>query len=269
MSKISNDKITYLNEARQLIKNKEKIIKKRKLKQAIRRVVFFSIIIISIFIVLLLKLPYFNINKISVIGNNNITTKDIIKLSEIHIGNNIFYINSNKCEKNLLKNPYILNAEIKKKLPNEIIIDVTERKAALYVLNNGDYYIVDENSVVLEKRENINNMQLKRLIGADTKNISIGKVLSFDNKRKVDIVKKLTNIVNSSAMSKNISMIDVSDIYNIKAYMGNLCIKLGNEEKLDEKFNKAFAIINEQNMEGQRGYIDVSYDGNPVFFIKK
>jgi len=269
MSKVPNNKITYLKEARKLIKNKEKIIKIRKRKRAIRRIVFFSIIIISIFIVLLLKLPYFNINKISVIGNNNITSKEIIELSDICIGNNIFYVNSKKSEKNLLKNPYILSAKVEKKLPNKIVLNITERKAKLYVLNEGYYYIVDENSIVLEKKKNIDNQNLKRLLGANTDEIIVGKVLSFDDQNKIEIIKTLTNIINSSTIAKNIRMIDVSDIYDIKAYMGNLCIKLGDGEKLDEKFNRAFAIINKQDLEGQTGYINVSYDGNPVFFIKK
>ena len=47
---------------------------------------------ISLFVTLCLKLPYFNVKNIQINGNKNISQKDIILLSKISIGNNMFYI---------------------------------------------------------------------------------------------------------------------------------------------------------------------------------
>ncbi|MFD3157430.1 cell division protein FtsQ/DivIB [Haloimpatiens sp. FM7330] len=267
--KNNKDNITYLKESKYIIQNREKLIRSRKRKRTIIRIVFISILLISAFLTLLFKLPYFNIKNIVVVNNKNVTKSDIMDLSNFKIGSNIFYINTKESVTNILSNPYILNVDIKRKLPNQILIKVNERKATFYAYVNKEYYIIDEKSMVLEKKEKINFMQLVKIIGFDSDNLQVGQPLPCNDDRKKQIIRSITDIINSNNNGMKMSVVDIKNVYDIKAYYGNICIKLGNESNLKDKFNKAINIIQKQGIKNKKGYIDVSFKGNPVFFIEK
>lgn len=63
----------------------------------------------------------------------------------------------------------------------------------------------------------------------------------------------------------------MQDLNNIQFYYKNILIKLGNSDELNNKLNKAFNIIlqKEEVKSAKKGYVDVSFNGNPVVFIEK
>ena len=81
--------------AEKFITNKSKVLRKNSKKEK-QKIVLIFILLASVFITLCLKLSYFNINEIKVFNNKNISSEDIIKLSNINKGSNIFYINTQK-----------------------------------------------------------------------------------------------------------------------------------------------------------------------------
>ncbi|WP_373898345.1 cell division protein FtsQ/DivIB [Haloimpatiens sp. FM7315] len=262
------DNITYLNESKYIIDNRKELIEKRKRKKYLIRIFFLSSVLLVIFLTLLFKLPYFSIKEVNVINNNNIKKEEIIRLSQIEKDTNIFKISLKNSSKKILTNPYVLEADVKRKLPNKIIIDVKERKAAFYVISDSKYYIVDKNSVVLEKKDNINSMKLIRCVGVDEGNFELGQVLPFNDKAKAEAIKEVTELFLSTSNNIQMSILDVSKTYDIKAYYGNMCVKIGDSTDLKNKFNKALSIMEIKNLNGKKGYIDVSFKGNPVFFIE-
>lgn len=46
-------------------------------------------------------------------------------------------------------------------------------------------------------------------------------------------------------------------------------IKLGSSDNILSKLNRAINIINGENLTTSTGYVDVSYNGNPVYSIDK
>jgi cell division protein FtsQ len=246
----------------------ELIVRRRKKKLYKRSCILF-LLLFSILVTLCLKLKYFNISNIVVSGNKNITSNDIIKLSGINMGNNVFYINSHKSKEGVLSNPYILDVEISRKLPSTINISVTERKAVFYGIKNEKFLVFGGDGIVLEERSSVEGMKLVKLDGFDYNKSSLGNVLRCDDKRKVNILGKLTSILFSSSNNLGIDYIDINDLVNIKAYCGNMCFKLGSGDSLDKKINTAINILNGNNLKDAKGYIDVSFNGNPVFYVDK
>lgn len=113
-------------------KSKNQLIIKRRRRKFVKKCFILLILLISTLTGLCLKHPYFNVKKIEVINNKNISKEEIIKLSRIYEGDNIFYINMDRTKRDILNNPYILKAEVKRKLPNKILIDISEREAIFY-----------------------------------------------------------------------------------------------------------------------------------------
>lgn len=110
-----------------------------------------SVLLISAMIILAFKLPYFNIKNVEIQGNKAVSSKIIADTSGIFKGNNIFYLDIQKARENILKISYVSNVSIYRKLPDKIIINITERNARYFVKLDKSYLIVDNDGIILEK----------------------------------------------------------------------------------------------------------------------
>ncbi|MBL4937950.1 FtsQ-type POTRA domain-containing protein [Clostridium sp. YIM B02515] len=251
-----------------LVKTDNQLIINRRKRRAIKRTIISLVLLVSVTITLCLKLTYFNIAYISVINNHTINSDEIVKLSKINKGINIFYLNFKSVQTNLQSNPYILSADISRKLPNTIVISIKEREAVFYSKRDNKYLIIDKNGIVLEEKDDISQMKLTNLQGFDTKEVKIGEVIPSQDKRKIENISLITELISNNSSGIDITSIDLSNDLNLLAYSNNMCIKLGNGN-IKDKLNKALNVIVTSNLKDQKGYIDVSYEGNPVIFTEK
>lgn len=228
------------------------------------------VLLIATLITLALKLTYFNIKTIQVTNNFNLTANEVIKTSGIFKDNNIFYVSFKKSKENLLSNPYILDVNLKRKLPSTIIIDIKERNAVFYINVDNKLYVIDKDGVVLEEKSSIAGMKLTKLDGVSKDSIKIGKQLVLDDSRKIDVIRNITELLSLNNSETVMTSLDISDIISLKAYYGNMCVKLGSGENLKNKLNKAKSIMDSNKaLISAKGYIDVGFEGNPVVFIEK
>lgn len=246
-------------------KNNQLIMKRRK-KRIRKRFFVFTILLIITSIALAFNLKTFEIKEIFVKNNVKVTKDDIINLSGINIGDNIFYVSFYKAKKNILSNPYIKTVKLKRKLPNSIEISVTERLEAVY-FQKGSYYILDDTGIFLRKSSEVPNLLkiqgIENIVSYDKNSIS------FKDKRYKDAIEKIT-ILNSSNSSKYLfKAVDIGSLINIKLYINNMEIRLGNDDDLLNKINVAINIMDKDGISIEKGYIDVSFSGNPVFYIEK
>ncbi|MCB2288909.1 FtsQ-type POTRA domain-containing protein [Clostridium sp. CS001] len=261
-----------LKKGNYIIENKEKLLYKRKHKKKLKRLILLVIIMISTLITLCFKLPYFNIATIDVIGNINVSKAEINNNSNISLGNNIFYTNFSDSKRQIIKNPYILNVEFKRALPNKVIIKIQERVALFYGKANSTFYILDNKGILLEKRSDIKDMKLVNLIGFNYEKCEVGNLIVSEDSRKINIANEITNLINDyrkTDSNSKITMVDVSNVVDIKVFAGEMCIKLGTSENLKDKLNKAINITSQPEYKATKGYVDVSFKGNPVVFIEK
>lgn len=252
-----------------LIKTDNELILQRRRKKKLKKIFMLFILLLSLFIILCLKLPYFNIKNVEIDGNKNISDRDIVTLSNLSVGNNIFYINIKDSINNILSNPYISEVHIKRKLPSTIQISVKEREAVFYNKYENKYYVIDKNGIVLQKRDDLKAMKLVKLDGFDYSKCKIGQPIIDNDKRKMDAVNALGDILKNSKAVADMTSIDVGNSIDIKVYFGDIYVKIGNASEIDKKINKAVNILKRNELKGAKGYIDVSFEGNPVLFIQK
>lgn len=255
--------------AENYIKNKGELLIIKKKKKRIKKFVLISILLISLFITLCLKLSYFNINEIKVHNNKNLSTEEIIKLSNIGKGSNIFYLNTKESITNILTDSYVLNVNIKRKLPSNIDITVEERDAAFYLAKENKFLIIGKDGVVLEEKQTLSNSSLIKLLGFDSKQAIVGKKLPCDDSRKISVIGTITEIVTGDTSMPKIISVDIGNLLNIRVYYENMYIKLGTSENLDKKLNKALTMLKLEQLKVAKGYIDVSVIDKPVFCIEK
>ena len=260
VTKILMAKVSYKNE----------MIRKRRKKKAFRKLILFFVLLLSILITLCFKLPYFNIVKINVFNNKSITKEEIIKLSNINIGSNLFYQNLESSKKLIMSNPYILDVNFSRKIPNKVEILVKERKAEFYSTAESKFVIFDKNSMVLELKNNIDNMKLIRIDGIDVKKLELGKTIDDTDGKKVKIISTISDLISRKKDGvPDMTSIDLTDAKDLKVYYGNIYVILGTGYGIEDKLNKAINILQSDGVKSSKGYIDVSFNGIPVVSLQR
>ena len=108
-------------------KQKEMERKKRKKRKA-TLIITLLLLILGGVSAYLLTSPSFNIQQISIKGNQLVSNQKIIQLAEIKVGDNIFSKLGIVTKVKLKQNGYIQDAIINKIYPNKVEIKITERK---------------------------------------------------------------------------------------------------------------------------------------------
>lgn len=249
-----------------MIKTKNnKFILKAKRRRKVKRICITIIILIVGGIIFATKSNIFIIKKVAILGNPTMSGEDVKKRTESLIGQNIFYINENNIINEAKKNPYVKNIEISKVYPKQVNIKVFEKLGTYYVDKDGYKYILDSELNLLEKTDNVENRSLVNVIGIDLKGAELGNK-TLDNSRILDFLNIFYQIIKNNPTNYNINVVDVSDLMNIKVYVGNVEGRLGNDENIPEKMNKLLHIIENPNIGVVKGYVDVGFNGAPIYY---
>ena len=154
------------------MENSQRRYKNKKRKKR-RKIFFRSILILGISIFILGKIPYFEIEEISIIGNNNIENEKIIKTSQIEIGDNIFRTNMLGAKKNIRTIPYIKEVKLRPSIPNKINIHVVEHEEAFLIRDFSNYYLVNIDGLLLNKEARVRE-GTPIIQGVNTDNYQLG-----------------------------------------------------------------------------------------------
>ena len=158
------------------ISNKYK--KRRKRRKQIK-VVFVLLIILSIAFLIVAHQPKFHIKKIIVEGNNQMTQSQIINDANVKEGDSIFKMNTFLREHKMKKNPFYSSVNIKRKLPDQVIITVEERKPTIAFPYGERYVLINSDGIVMKLSEK--NPKLAEIVGVTIKSMERGKVLKTND----------------------------------------------------------------------------------------
>ena len=124
---------------------------KRKKKHYLLRIVIVAAVLFGLYE--LAMSPLFQIKQIVVSNNARFTAAQIIDLSGVHNGDDIFRISLGNMQNNLEKNPYIRSAVVKRVFPDELRITVDERTEDALVdagkTAPGKYVAINNDGVIL------------------------------------------------------------------------------------------------------------------------
>lgn len=187
--------------------------KKRKVIFRITKWIMFLVIIIGAGVYALLS-PIFNVKNISVVGNSQISSEEIISLSEIELEQNMFEYRKDDVIKKIKDNAYIDTVKMSRKFPDTIELTVSERKASFMIQFANAYAYISSQGYILE----ISNQKLDLpiLIGFETEqeNIQAGFRLCLEDLQKLGDVLKIMEAATSNQLAAFITQIDISDDEN-------------------------------------------------------
>ena len=244
MNSMSDDKRIAMRTAQRRKKNKRKRI-------FIRTLVILLFIVIGVIVSLTV---FFNIDSIKVTGETKYSNDEIINASGIKIDDNLIFMSEENINDKVTKElPYIEYITIKKHLPTTVEIVVKQTEAVYAVPQNGTYTLLNENGKVLEKEI--------EFVGENLIFLNAGEL----NSAELKAVKSIRDALNECEYEK-ITLIDASDIYNIKfIYDGRITFQLGeiNKSNLLKKLRLGKSALDRQNEENEqyRGTINLTVEG--------
>ncbi|MDZ4816896.1 MAG: FtsQ-type POTRA domain-containing protein [Verrucomicrobiota bacterium] len=163
----------------------------------------------------------YRLKKISVVTNGRLTKEEVLRYSGIKSGDNLFALEMQEVRKRLEGAPYIKKVEIRRELPDKLLLTVQERMPlARFVVAEtstrpmlaGEYHI-DQEGVILEPRSN-DASPLPQLIGARLEEVQVGKAV--ENAEVLAAMKILAQTSTSSMRSMvEISSVDVSRVNQV------------------------------------------------------
>lgn len=238
-----------------------KYIKKgKKKKKSGGLILGFFIVIVGV-LVFVYKSPIFSLKKINIKGLVTVTNASLQDKLKYYIGKNIFTVDYKEIEKDLKTNPYIETVKVSKGWIDELDITVKENKIIFYIQDKDKIKTINNHGVVTEKLDNLGDRKLVKLTGIDVSNKNVGeKILDGENLQV--ILGNFYNII--EVMPKEYSFIEINmqDLNNIICFTNNIKIMVGDASKLVDKMNMALNAIEQGVI--TKGYIDMSFDGNPV-----
>jgi len=95
-------------------------------------------------------LSYFNVDGIAVVGNEDITDEEVIKLSGIETGGSVFDVHPLLVQHKIKKNLYIEKVNVNRKIPDKIEIIVQERSLLAQFRKGDSFVITDAEGMVLD-----------------------------------------------------------------------------------------------------------------------
>lgn len=244
-----------------VISKKEQEIKKRKRMKKFRILKYAFLVLCVIGIIIgTMTSPLFNIKQIEVQGNEKISKEEIISLSQIVTDENTYKVNVNKVKEQILENPYIKSVQIKRKLPDEVIITVEERSTTYMIEYGNAYAYINNQGYILEISSE--KLDVPIIQGAETEldNLIPGQRLCNNDLEKMSTIIKIMEVAQNNDIANLITRIDIENDQNYKILFESeqKVAYLGDETDLSTKILSIKAILDKER--GTAGEIFVNMD---------
>ncbi len=232
----------------------------------VKYTVFLLVALLSIF--LFIHSSFFYIDKISVQGADKLGPEEIIRLSGLQTGHNIFSVDGNQISQALKVHPMVEDIKVVRHWPRHLEIQVTERQAWALTPYQGAFLCLDKDGIVIDK---LNTFSVDQycIITLDQlpEQVVLGQVLDPE---AVGAIRQVWDAIPAESKA------DISDYHYVNASKEIILytskgteIKFGALERLDEKVQSLLQIISiekDYEEQGQTGlsYVDLRFKGQPV-----
>lgn len=201
-------------------------------------------------------------------GKSIYKDEKIISSAELEPGLNMFTVREGKINKKVTDElPYIHSVDIKRKLPDTIIVTVEPTKDKYLIVGDKSYICLDENLKVLSDKKRKLTEGSFRILGFEAQEAEIASRYepSENNKEKFDLARKMVSAIESKGIIKK-AEIDLTDLSDVTiTYDSRIMIYLGDCKDLENRVSLASDVIETAASQGQTGYIDTRYDGRAYF----
>lgn len=255
-------------------KKRNKGCKKRKIRRKFRKLfvstaAFITAAVVVVFCIryIYTETDYFKVKAVEVSGNN-IYTRDYIKAkSQIEGGERIFSVDRNRVKEIIEDEVYIKDVRVIYKLPDKVLIELTEREEKYQILHNNEYIVTDKEGFVLrtgsEKNELITIESLEDVL------YNVGETIQITGIEDVNSIFDTVDYINDEFGTETVKglYIDSDNSFLLETEYGTY-IRIRLDEDIKYQIVFAMKIINERlnnNLIVVNGLIDFTKGDSPVY----
>lgn len=200
----------------------------------------------------------FKTEKIAVEGSAHYTEQQVAEASGLVLGENLFLSDKQsggqRVEQTL---PYVEKAEVSIKIPDTIVITITEAKPAYLIAQGDNFVVISTQGRVLEHASK-NTFDAPIIKGCEITKTKVGQTAQIKDKKILSILNTISQSLQKNKF-EGIKEIDVTDAAEISLnYSNRIKIILGTPDDVDYKIRTAMTIIAQKLAQTDMGVLDVS-----------
>ena len=213
----------------------------------------------------------FRVSLIQVENNTVYSDEEIIAASGLEKGVNLFFINNFTAVSSIYATmPYVEEVNLKRVMPNKVIISVNGSDAVACVAFGGDYWLINANGKLLEKIDakaaesfiRVEHMEPLQPVAGET------LLVSETDQGKDELLKKLLSLFEKYGINNHVDYVDLEDINDpVFSYEGRFTVHMMGSGVLERRVVLAMSAIS-QLAPGDQGELelDSSDSGTRVYF---
>lgn len=208
--------------------------------------------------------PVFAVDKIVMNDLHYFTKDEICSQIGLNTGVNGIFFNKLKAENILKDSPYISSVKISFKLPDTMIVSVSENKICGYIKYLGSFLYIDRTGRVIDIK-NETEESLPIIEGLKFSSFTINSEIPVENTEAFQAALSVSNAMCKYGVLDDAVSINVSDIDNLYAYINNVKVLLGDNSRMEEKIKTMAEAVKEISKE-DRGTLDLTDLSKPIIF---
>ena len=211
-------------------------------------------------------LVFFRVDRVVVTGNHRYTEEEIIAVTGVQQGDNLFALNKNEIARKILKElPYVVTVDPKRGLPDSLIITVTECEAVACIRAEGGLWLMNSEGKLLEQ---VSDSQLTEIKGVTALQPSAGTMLSLGEERafKLRDLKALMGALEERELLPQCGDIDLSSNSRMElTYEDRLTVYIPYAADFDYSAKALKAAIDYLEP-GEESVVDLTFSDGPHLY---
>lgn len=223
-----------------------------------RKLVWQAVVLAALAIAAFRYMPLFNLDEIKVVGNSYVTAEEVCRMAGVYRGQHILLVSPESAKNLLLKDLRIERAEVKRLLPNGLMIQVTERQPVLNIPCDYGYIDIDREGLVLAAYRMPPQLPVPQLMGAKVHDLYISDRVQDESIREIA---SFLGFLGQKAIA-SLSYVNISDPEHILCLTPDRTeIRLGKLDRPEEKAKICRDFLAELKLSKHpMEYIDLSFE---------
>ena len=208
---------------------------------------------------LLLANFVFVVRRVEVRGNEKVPAEDVIRVSGLPLGKFLGKVREQDVAQRLLRDGRMQLVDLQMRLPDKIVLVVSERKSAAMAVYAGKIVILDEECVVMELSNSTPEQTVLYVSGLGVSAVSVGSVVQAPEDQIAAVRAVLQALQTQNAMGY-VSELNVENVDMLYLYSRTgIKIILGSEEQMERKIAWTTSALQDLENRGEtKGTLDVS-----------
>lgn len=189
---------------------------------------------------------FFQVDTITVVGASKYSAEELVAGMDVKKGDNLYLWNKIKTANSLTERfPYLETVQIRRHLPDAIVVTVTECKAVLAVPSDGGYFLLSAQGKVLERRATDGGLPV--VTGVSLMGMQPGQTVTPDADAYTDALLTALQTLDEAGMLDEVDFINMQSLTDVRiGYLRRFDIRVGTTERLGYRLRFVQTVIAER-----------------------